>query len=150
MQIFVRSLAKGHIVLDLDPSDRIDDVMAAVEDREGVSALQQRLVFGGRILDSRATLSACGIGHGSILDLRLLMEGGKKKKRKKKSFTTKKRVPHVRRKEKLKLLRLFTINRDGSVEPQRKECENCPGCFLAQHKPDGRLYCGRCHTMIKE
>ena len=59
-------------------------------------------------------------------------------KRKKKNFVSKKRVPHTRKKEKLKVLKLFKIGKDGSVEPQRQECPKCKGCFLAKHK-DGRL-----------
>ena len=74
-------------------------------------------------------------------------DGGKKKKRKKKNFVSKKRVPHTRKKEKLKILKLFKIGKDGSVEPQREECPNCKGCFLAKHK-DGRKYCGNCHTTL--
>jgi small subunit ribosomal protein S27Ae len=73
------------------------------------------------------------------------LRGGKKKKKKKKPPTTKKRVPHKRKKEKLKLLKLFQVQKDGSVAPQRQECAQCPGSCLAKHK-DGRLYFGHCHA----
>ena len=75
-------------------------------------------------------------------------DGGKKKKRKKKNFVSKKRVPHTRKKEKLKVLKLFKIGKDGSVEANHEECPKCKGCFLAKHKGDGRLYCGNCHETL--
>ena len=82
------------------------------------------------------------------LQIALDTEGGKKKKRKKKNFVSKKRVPHVRAKAPLKLLKLFKVQKDGSVEPLRKVCENCAGSFVAKHK-DGRLYCGCCHATLQ-
>ena len=106
----------------------IEEAHAIVAAMKGISVNQFRLVA------------------SSEADLHLVWdaEGGKKKKRKKKAFTTKKRVPHTRKKEKLKMLKLFTV-KDGNAEAKRAICPNCPGCFLAKHK-DGRLYCGNCHT----
>ena len=78
------------------------------------------------------------------LQIALDTDAGKKKKRKKKNFVSKKRVPHVRAKAPLKLLKLFKAEKSGEVTELRERCPECAGCFLAKHK-DGRLYCGNCH-----
>ncbi|KAH0792859.1 Ubiquitin-40S ribosomal protein S27a [Histomonas meleagridis] len=140
MQIFLKTLDGRFISLDVESSDSIENIKAMAD----VNGL---LVFGGKELNDEFSLADYSIVEDSILYDLPEVDGGKKKKRKKKSFTTKKRVPHTRKKEKMKLLKLFKIGKDGSVEPQRKECENCKGCFMAKHK-DGRLYCGNCHLTI--
>ena len=140
MQIFLKTLDGRFISLDVESSETIENIKAMAQ----VNGL---LVFGGKELNDEFSLADYSIVEDSILYDLPEVDGGKKKKRKKKSFTTKKRVPHTRKKEKMKLLKLFKIGKDGSVEPQRKECENCKGCFMAKHK-DGRLYCGNCHLTI--
>ena len=140
MQIFLKTLDGRFISLDVEPSETIENIKAMAQ----VNGL---LVFGGKEMNDEFSLADYSIVEDSILYDLPEVDGGKKKKRKKKSFTTKKRVPHTRKKEKMKLLKLFKIGKDGSVEPQRKECENCKGCFMAKHK-DGRLYCGNCHLTI--
>jgi small subunit ribosomal protein S27Ae len=105
----------------------------------------------GRQLEDGKTLQDCSAQEGSTLHMVLRLIGGKKKKRKKKkkADTTKERQPHKRKKEKLKLLKLFIVNKDGSVDPAREECHQCPGRFLAKDK-DGRQYCGPVNLLCTE
>ena len=123
MQVFVRTLA-GKVLTFEVPSD------SSVEDIQALTGLN---VFGE-------------VAENAVLDLFEEDDGGKKKKRKKKNFVSKKRVPHTRKKEKMKVLKLFKIGKDGAVEPARQICKDCQ-CFMAKHK-DGRLYCGNCHLTI--
>ena len=77
-----------------------------------------------------------------------LRGGGKKHK--KKTYTTPKKKDHVKRKEKLAVLKFYKIDSAGKVTALRRECSNpmCgPGTFMAQHKD--RQYCGKCHTTYK-
>ena len=119
MQVIVQTISGKHLVLDVESMDEVASLVAI---NDGIANFRIE----------------------SDLHLVIDAEGGKKKKRKKKAFTTKKRVPHTRKKEKLKLLKLFKVKGD-SVEALRQVCPNCPGSFMAKHK-DGRLYCGNCHT----
>ena len=124
MQVFVRTLSGKFLTVEVPAG-------ASIEELRELTGLQLM----GTVFEN------------AVLDLFEEDDGGKKKKRKKKNFVSKKRVPHTRKKEKLKVLKLFKIGKDGSVEAQREECPNCKGCFLAKHK-DGRKYCGNCHTTL--
>ena len=140
MQLFVKNVAGKQICLNVSAADKIEEIKSMLE-TDGF------LVYAGMELENGMSLADYEITEDSVLYDLPDCDGGKKKKRKKKSFSSKKRVPHTRKKETLKLLKLFKIGKDGSVEPQRKECENCKGSFMARHK-DGRLYCGNCHLTI--
>ena len=69
----------------------------------------------------------------------LFLRGGGKK-RKKKNYTKPKKIKHIRKKIKLKVLAYYAIS-ETSVLKLRKESPESPGCFLAEHQD--RLTCGK-------
>ena len=137
MQLFIRSINGKFITLNVSQYNSIQEIKELINFENCGLEIEEKILTEGNLEDYQIT-------ENSIIDLFEIDDGGKKKKRKKKSFVSKKRIPHTRKKEKLKVLKLFKINKDGSVENQRKPCPHCPGAFLAKHK-DGRLYCGSCH-----
>lgn len=67
-----------------------------------------------------------------------LRGGGKK--RKKKTYTKPKKIKHVKKKMKLKILTYYEV-KDGKIKIKKKKSPQAQGCYMAEHQD--RLTCGK-------
>jgi ubiquitin C len=77
-QIIVKTLTGVSFTLEVESSDLISHVKEKIEDKKGILADEQRLIFAGRQLENHCTLHSYNItGHATLhLDLRLRKAAG--------------------------------------------------------------------------
>jgi ubiquitin C len=69
MQIFLKTVAGNGktIAIEVEASETIEKLKAKIQDKEGIPAYEQRLVFGVNQLQEGMTLSDYDIQHGKHL-----------------------------------------------------------------------------------
>lgn len=76
MKLNVKTLSGESITIDVDPEESIASVKQKISQHEGIPPEQQRLIFGGKQLDSSNCVSDYNIENDCTLHLVLRLKGG--------------------------------------------------------------------------
>ncbi|KAK7108510.1 uncharacterized protein [Littorina saxatilis] len=69
MRVFVKTLQDKTVTLETNPPETVDNVLAKLEEQEGIEACRHRLKFGSKLLNAGCTLLQQHIQHKSTLTL---------------------------------------------------------------------------------
>ena len=69
MQIFVKMPDGKHVTLEVEPTDRIEDVKAQILDKEGTLPVYYQLIYGGKCLEDGNTLQDYSVQKDDMLYL---------------------------------------------------------------------------------
>ncbi|GAA6059124.1 hypothetical protein JCM10212_003871 [Sporobolomyces blumeae] len=78
MQIKIKTLTGKEIELDIEPTWTVDKIKVALEEKEGIPPVQQRLIFYGKAMPDEKTAAELKVEGGSTLHLVLSLRGGRR------------------------------------------------------------------------
>ncbi|KAK9734285.1 hypothetical protein RND81_04G128700 [Saponaria officinalis] len=76
MQIFVRGVSGKTMSWEVERNETVKSVKAKIEEKEGVSMEDQRLIYGGKQLEDEFTLAHYQISHESTMEVVGRLRGG--------------------------------------------------------------------------
>lgn len=149
-QFFVRNLKGKTITLPYDSSTPIDNVKAAIQEREGISPDEQYLIYGGKGM-AGGTLADYNVQKGSTLELALYLHGGAGKRARggpavpRPAGDKESRIAALRDEIEMNKLRLMAVPQVPQVTRAMAMCTNASDLILANPINVVTLALARCN-----
>ena len=74
-KIFIKTLTGKNIELEVNSSDRIEDIKKKIQEKEGIPPDQQRFIYSGKQIEDQNTIQDYGIQPNSTLHIVLRLRG---------------------------------------------------------------------------
>ena len=76
MLITIKTLSGRKLSLDFEPTQKVEDIKSALQEKEGIPAQQIRLIYSGKILKDELTIQEANINPGTTLMMMMHLRGG--------------------------------------------------------------------------
>jgi ubiquitin-like protein Nedd8 len=76
MLITIKTLSGRKLSLDFEPTQKVEEIKNALQEKEGIPVQQIRLIYSGKILKDELTIQEANINPGTTLMMMMHLKGG--------------------------------------------------------------------------
>ena len=76
MLITIKTLSGRKLSLDFEPTQKVEEIKNALQEKEGIPVQQIRLIYSGKILKDELTIKEANISPGTTLMMMMHLKGG--------------------------------------------------------------------------
>jgi ubiquitin-like protein Nedd8 len=76
MLITIKTLSGRKLSLDFEPTQKVEEIKNALQEKEGIPCQQIRLIYSGKVLKDEITIQEANITPGTTLMMMMHLRGG--------------------------------------------------------------------------
>ena len=76
MLITIKTLSGRKLSLDFEPTQKVEEIKNALQEKEGIPVQQIRLIYSGKILKDELTIQEANINPGTTFMMMMHLKGG--------------------------------------------------------------------------
>ena len=76
MLITIKTLSGRKLSLDFEPTQKVEEIKNALQEKEGIPVQQIRLIYSGKMLKDELTIQEANINPGTTLMMMMHLKGG--------------------------------------------------------------------------